>query len=36
VILFTLPVLFSWVVNARPRRFDPATGLEKVLTARGT
>lgn len=36
VILFTLPLLFSWAVNARPRRFDPATGLEKVLTERGT
>lgn len=36
VILFTLPLLFSWAVNARPRGFDPRTGLEKVLAARGT
>jgi len=36
VILFTLPLLFSWAVNARPRRFNPASGLENVLAARGT
>lgn len=34
LILFSLPLLFSWVIHARPRRFDPATGLEAVLSAR--
>jgi hypothetical protein len=36
VILFTLPLLFSWAMNSRPRRFNPASGLENVLAARGT
>ena len=34
VILFSLPLLLGWLVNARPRRFDPQTGLEKVIAAR--
>jgi hypothetical protein len=34
VILFSLPLMMSWLVNARPRRFDPQAGLEKVIAAR--
>ncbi|MEZ5947333.1 MAG: hypothetical protein R3C04_10875 [Hyphomonas sp.] len=34
IILFSLPLLFSWIIHARPRRFDPETGLEKVIVAR--
>lgn len=34
IILFSLPLLFSWVVNARPRRFDPVSGIDGVLKAR--
>ena len=34
LIAFSLPLLLSWAVNARPRRFDPHTGLEAVLKAR--
>ncbi|MCA8902698.1 MAG: hypothetical protein KDA53_15775 [Hyphomonas sp.] len=34
IILFSLPLLFSWLVNARPRRFDPVDGLDAVLAAR--
>ena len=34
VIAVSLPLMFSWVVNARPRRFDPVSGLEGVLSAR--
>jgi len=36
VILFTLPLLFSWAVHARPRRFNPTSDLEKVLASRGS
>ena len=34
IILVSLPLLFSWAVKSRPRRFDPETGLEAVLSAR--
>ena len=34
VILVSLPLLFSRAIHARPRRFDPAMGLECVLSAR--
>ena len=34
LILISLPLLFSWAIHARPRRFDPQTGLEAVLSAR--
>jgi len=34
LILFSLPLMLSWLVNARPRRFDPQEGLEKVIAAR--
>ncbi|MEZ5998186.1 MAG: hypothetical protein R3B98_05790 [Hyphomonas sp.] len=34
IIAFSLPLLFSWAMNARPRRFDPMTGLDKVIAAR--
>lgn len=34
IILISLPLLFSWGIHARPRRFNPETGLEAVLSAR--
>jgi hypothetical protein len=34
IILVSLPLLLSWGIHARPRRFDPETGLEAVLSAR--
>lgn len=34
IILFCLPLLFSWAINARPRRFDPVRNLDTVLAAR--
>lgn len=34
VILFSLPLMFGWATKAFPRRFDPHTGLDKVLAAR--
>lgn len=34
IILFCLPLLFSWALNSRPRRFDPARDLDAVLAAR--
>jgi hypothetical protein len=34
LILFSLPLLFSWIAKARPRRFDPVYGLEDVIAAR--
>jgi hypothetical protein len=34
VILSSLPLMMSWLVNARPRRFDPHADLEKVIAAR--
>lgn len=34
VILFSLPLMLSWLVHARPRRFDPQADLEKVIAAR--
>jgi len=34
VILFSLPLMMSWLVNARPRRFDPQADLEKVIAVR--
>jgi hypothetical protein len=34
IILISLPLLFSWAIKARPRRFDPETGLDAVISAR--
>lgn len=34
IVIFTLPLLLSWAVNARPRRFDPVRDIDKVLDAR--
>jgi len=34
VIVVSLPLLLSWILHAWPRRFDPVTGLEAVLSAR--
>lgn len=34
IILVSLPLLLSWGIHARPRRFDPEMGLEAVLSAR--
>lgn len=34
VIAVSLPLLLSWIMHARPRRFDPDNGLEAVLSAR--
>jgi len=34
VIAFSLPLLLSWIVHARPRRFDPATDLDEVFASR--
>ena len=34
ILVFSLPMLLSWAINARPRRFDPSKELEKVLSAR--
>jgi hypothetical protein len=34
IVLISLPLMFSWAVNSRPRRFDPARDLDKVLAAR--
>lgn len=34
VIVFSLPLLMSWAVNSRPRRFKPAEDLDQVLAGR--
>ncbi len=34
IILISLPLMMSWLLNARPRRFRPHTDLEKVIKAR--
>lgn len=31
IILFSLPLLFSWAIHSRPLRFDPGRDLDKVL-----
>ncbi len=32
VIAFSLPLMYQWTVRGFPRRFDPATDLDKVLS----
>ncbi len=34
IVLICLPLLFTWALNSRPRRFDPARDLDAVLAAR--